>query len=83
MAPKVMDKPRLKPSRPDVWTSRAVTALGWASACLAPVIAVGAWLLMTDPALATDIAVSDDPWPLVEAIAEAISDLLQRVLTAF
>lgn len=78
-----MDKPRVKPSRPDVWTSRAVMALGVASACLAPVVAVGAWLLMTDPALATDIAVSGDPWPLVEAIADAISEFLQRVLTTF
>ena len=38
---------------------------------------------MSDPALATDIAVSGDPWPLVEAIADALAELLKRVLTAF
>lgn len=78
-----MDKPRVKPSRSDVWTSRILTGLGVTSAFVAPLIGIAAWQLMSDPALATDIAVSGDPWPLVEAIADALGELLKRVLTAF
>ena len=78
-----MDKPRLKPSRSDVWTSRILTGLGVTSACVAPIVAIAAWQIMSAPALATDIAVSGDPWPLVEAIADALAELLKRVLTAF
>lgn len=78
-----MDKPRVKPSRSDVWTSRILKGLGVTSACVAPIVVIAAWQLMSDPALATDIAVSGDPWSLVEAIADALGELLKRVLTAF
>jgi hypothetical protein len=78
-----MDRPRLKPTRSDLWTSRALTALGWVTACLVPVVGLGGWLLMTAPALAADHAASGDPWPLVQAIADALGHLLRRVLRAF
>lgn len=78
-----MDKPRVKPSRSDVWTSRALTGLGVTAAFVVPLVAIATWQLVSDPALATDIAVSGDPWPLVHAIADALTELRKRVLTAF
>ena len=75
-----MDRPRIKPSRTQVWTSRAATGVGVATACATPVVAIGAWLLVTDPALAADVAASGDPWPLVQAIADVIGDVMRRVL---
>lgn len=78
-----MDRPRLRPTKSDIWTSRALTGLGVAAACLVPIIGLGGWALMTDPALAADVAASGEMWPLVEAIADALGELLRRVLTAF
>jgi hypothetical protein len=54
-----------------------------AAACLVPIVGLGGWALMTDPALAADVAASGEMWPLVEAIADALGDLLRRALTAF
>ena len=44
-----MDRPAQHPKRP--WFLTAVTTAGLVSAALAPVFAVGTWLLFTDPML--------------------------------
>ncbi|MEZ5293684.1 MAG: hypothetical protein R2745_21550 [Vicinamibacterales bacterium] len=75
-----MDIPRVKPSRTEVWTSRTATWLGVAAVCVTPIVAAGAWLLVTDPVLAADVAATGDPWPLVRAIADAIGDVMRYVL---
>ena len=38
-----MDRPRLKPTTSDIWTSRALTGLGVAVVCLVPIVGVGGW----------------------------------------
>jgi hypothetical protein len=78
-----MDRPRYKPPTSLVWTSRAMTGLGIVTAIATPVVVVGAWLLMTDPAMAADLAATGDPWPLVQAIADALGEVMRRVLRAF
>lgn len=77
-----MDRPRYIPPRSIVWTSRFATVLGIVTVCLTPIVGVGAWLLMTDPALASDVAVTGDLWPLVRAIADALGKVVRDVLRA-
>lgn len=54
--------------------------LGVATLCVTPVLAVGAWLVMSDPVVATDIAVDGSLWPLVRAIVETVSDAVRDLI---
>ncbi|MBL8135616.1 MAG: hypothetical protein JNL48_03260 [Acidobacteria bacterium] len=78
-----MDRPRITPSRTRCWTSRAVLALGVLALSVTPVVSVGAWLVMSDPAVAADVAAEGDLWPIVRAIAETIGDAVRDLLAMF
>lgn len=78
-----MDRPRITPSRTRRWTSRAVLALGVLALSVTPVVSVGAWLVMSDPAVAADVAAEGDLWPIVRAIAETIGDAVRDLLAMF
>ena len=78
-----MDRLRIKPSRTRRWTSRAILALGVLTLCVTPVVSVGAWLVMSDPAVAADVAAEGDLWPLVRAIAETVGEAVRDLLTMF
>ena len=78
-----MDRPRIKPSRTRRWTSRVVLAAGVLALCVTPVVSVGAWLVMSDPAVAADVAAEGDLWPLVRAIVETVGEAVRDLLTMF
>jgi hypothetical protein len=78
-----MDRPRITPSRTRRWTSRAVLVLGVLALSVTPVVSVGAWLVMSDPAVAADVAAEGDLWPIVRAIAETIGDAVRDLLAMF
>lgn len=73
-----MDRPVLHAKR--AWFLTAVTTAGLVSAALAPVAAVGTWLLFTDPAVAGEVAADGSVLPLVKAIAETLGRALVRLL---
>lgn len=74
MPPRVMVS-----SRPRVW-SYVVAGAALAAAGVAPVVATGAWLMLTDAGLATDVASNGDlmplAWAIVDTLGEALRDLL-------
>ncbi len=74
MPPRVMVS-----SRPRVW-SYVVAGAVLAAAGVTPVVATGAWLMLTDAGLATDVASSGDlmplAWAIVDTLGEALRDLL-------
>lgn len=76
-----MDRPRIKPSRASVWTSRAVVTLGAVVLCVAPVLAVGVWRVIADPVVAADVVAEGDMWPIVWAIVETVGDAYRELLT--
>ncbi len=78
-----MDRLRIKTSLTRRWTSRAILALGVLTLCVTPVVSVGAWLVMSDPAVAADVAAEGDLWPIVRAIVETLGDAVRDVLTMF
>jgi len=78
-----MDFIRIKPSRSRRYTWRAVVAIGVAALCVTPVVAVGAWLVMTDPAVAADVAAEGELWPIVRAIVETVGDAVRDLLAMF
>ena len=47
---------------------------------LTAVIALGAWLVLTDPAVAADVAAAGDLMPLVRAIMETLESTLAELL---
>ena len=51
--------------------------------CVTPVVAVGAWLVMADPAVAADVAAEGDLWPIVRAIVETVGDAVRDLLRMF
>ena len=73
-----MDRPAQHPKRP--WFLTAITTAGLVSAALAPVFAVGTWLLFTDPNVAGEVAAGGSVAPLVNAIAETLGRALVRLL---
>ena len=75
-----MDRPRIKPSRSHLWGARAVVLLGGTALCVTPVVALGAWLVMSDPVVAGDIVAEGDLWPLVRAIVETVSDAVRDLI---
>lgn len=78
-----MDRLRIKPSRTRRWTSRVILALGALVLSVTPVVSLGAWLVMSDPAVAADVAAEGDLWPIVRAIAETLGDAVRDLLTMF
>ncbi len=75
-----MDRPRITPSRSRRYTWRAVVAVGVVALCVTPVVAVGAWLVMSDPAVAADVATEGDLWPIVRAIVETVGEAVRDLL---
>ena len=78
-----MDFIRIKPSRSRRYTWRVVVAIGVVALCVTPVVAVGAWLVMTDPAVAADVAAEGELWPIVRAIVETVGDAVRDLLSMF
>ena len=76
-----MDRPRFKPSRSSRYTWRAVVTLSVVTLCVTPVVAVGAWLVMSDPAVAADVAAEGDLWPIVRAIVETVGEAVRDLLS--
>lgn len=50
------------------------------AACVTPVVATGAWLLLTDGEIAADVASSGDLMPLALVIAETLGEALRDLL---
>lgn len=73
-----MDRPATPHSRP--WFLTAVTTAGLTALVLAPVAAVGTWLLFTDPNVAGEVAAEGSLVPLVAAIAETLGKALVQLL---
>ncbi len=48
--------------------------------CVTPLVATGIWLLLIDPALATDVATSRDLMPLAWAIVDTLGRALRELL---
>jgi hypothetical protein len=74
----VMDRPAHPYRRP--WFLTAVTSAGLVSMALAPVAAVGTWLLFTDPQVAGEVAADGSVVPLMAAIAETLGRAFVRLL---
>ncbi len=73
-----MDRPAHHARRP--WFITAVTTAGLMSAVLAPVAAVGTWLLFTDPVVAGEVAADGSLTPLMTAIAETLGRAIVKLL---
>jgi hypothetical protein len=73
-----MDRPLPHIRRP--WFLTAVTTAGLVAVALAPVAAVGTWLLFTDPTVAGEVAADGSVAPLVNAIAETLGRALVKLL---
>ena len=73
-----MDRPAQHHSRP--WFLTAVTTAGLMALVLAPVAAMGTWLLFTDPNVAGEVAAEGSFAPLVTAIAETLGKALVKLL---
>ena len=54
--------------------------VGVVAACVTPVVATGAWLLLTDGAMAADVATSGELMPLALAIAVTLGEALRDLL---
>ncbi len=66
-------------SRTRAW-SYVVAGAALAAAGVTPVVATGAWLLLTDPGLGAGVATSGDLMPLAWAIADTLSEALRDLL---
>jgi hypothetical protein len=73
-----MDRPVQRHHRS--WFFTATTTAGIVAATLAPVAAVGTWLLVTDPEVAGEVAADRSVLPLVEAIAETLGRALVKLV---
>lgn len=60
--------------------SYVLRGAGVFAACATPVVATGAWLLLTDAGLASDVAENGDLMPLALAIAETLGEALRDLL---
>ena len=78
-----MDRLRIRPTRTRRWTSRAALTLGALVLSVTPVVSLGAWLVMSDPAVAADVVAEGDLWPIVRAIVETIGDAVRDLLAMF
>ncbi len=66
-------------SRTRAW-SYVATGVALAAACVTPVVATGAWLMLTDPGIAADVGTSGDLTPLAWAIVDTLSEALRNLL---
>jgi hypothetical protein len=73
-----MDRPVARAHRS--WFLTATTTAGIVAATLAPVAAVGTWLLVTDPEVAAEVAADSSVLPLVEAIADTLGRALMKLV---
>ena len=73
-----MDPPVQHSKRP--WIVSVITTVGLVSLALAPVAAVGTWLLVTDPAIAGEVAAGNSLAPLISAIAETLGHAFLKLL---
>jgi len=73
-----MDRPVQHPRRSRLLV--AATTVGVIAACLAPVAAAGTWLLVTDPAVAADVAAEGNLMPVAEALVSALGRALASLL---
>ncbi|HUU34285.1 MAG TPA: hypothetical protein VMW48_09480 [Vicinamibacterales bacterium] len=60
--------------------SYVIGGVGAIAACVGSVVAMGAWLVVADPAVAADVAAQRDLWPIVRAIGETMSDAFRTLL---
>ena len=74
MAPSTVISPRSR-----TW-SYVLSGTAVVAACVAPVVATGAWLMLTDAGLATDVATTGDLMPLAWAIADTLGEALRSLL---
>jgi hypothetical protein len=68
-----MDRRRIPQRR---WPSLATPLVLGLGASLSSVTGLGAWLVLTDPAVAADVAASGDLMPLMAAIVETLRSAL-------
>jgi len=73
-----MDRPVQRPHR--TWLVTATTTAGILAATLAPVAAVGTWLLVTDPEVAAEVAAESSVLPLLASIAETLGRALVNLV---
>jgi hypothetical protein len=71
-----MDRPRIDKRQSRWWPAAATPWLLGVGAGLTSVVALAAWLLLSDPAVAADVAASGDLMPLIEAVFEALRSAL-------
>lgn len=62
------------------WSSVALRAAALVTGLVTPLLGLSAWLLFADPALAADVATSRDLLPLVEAMVDVLSTVLEHTL---
>jgi hypothetical protein len=67
------DRPRIHTRR---WPSLATPLVLGIGAVLTSVTGLSAWLVLSDPAVAADVAASGDLMPLMEAIVERLRSAL-------
>jgi len=73
-----MDRPAYHPRRSPLLV--AVSTAGAIAVGLAPAAAAGTWLLVTDPAVAADVAVKGNLWPVAEALVKIVGRAIADVL---
>ena len=73
-----MDRPAHHPRRS--WFLVAVTTTGIIAVCLTPVAAVGTWLLVTNAAVAGEVAAAGSLMPVANAIAHAVGHAIISAL---
>jgi hypothetical protein len=74
-----MDRPRHRVRRLP-WPSFATQLVVGVGAGASSAIGLGAWLLLTDPVVAADVAASGDLLPLIEALLETLRTALVHLL---
>lgn len=76
-----MDRPRQR--HRFSWSLFAIRLAAFVTALVTPVVGLGAWLLLADPAVAADVAASGDLWPLLDAVVDVLVGVLQRSIEFF
>ncbi len=71
------DRPRIQTRR---WPSLAAPLAIGIGASLTSVTGLGAWLVLSDPSVAADVAASGDLAPLTEAIVDSLRAALTSLL---
>lgn len=74
-----MSSPSVIGRRGRTWTY-VLGGVGVIAVGVTSVVAMGAWLVMADPAVAADVAAQRDLWPIVRAIGETMGEALRALL---